>query len=163
MEKIYSRRRVRLPKISKVKLIFIIIFSIIFCSVVSFVLAAYPIFEATCENRATSIGVNVSTAEVIKVMKDYEYEDLVSIERKDTGEISMVRARIVPINEMISKITANIKNEIDKQDQVYVSINLGAVTGFSGLSGIGPKFRIKMEAAGNVTAKLNSEFVSVRN
>ena len=105
----------------------------------------------------------MSTAEVIKVMKDYEYEDLVSIERKDTGEISMVKARTVPINEMISKITANIKNEIDKQDQVYVSINLGAVTGFSGLSEIGPKFRIKMEAAGNVIAKLNSEFASVRN
>ncbi len=153
----------RLPKINKVKLIFIVIISIIFGLVISFVVAAYPIFVATCENRAISIGINVSTAEVIKVMKDYEYEDLVSIERKDTGEISMVKARTVPINEMISKITANIKNEIDKQDQVYVSINLGAVTGFSGLSEIGPKFRIKMEAAGNVIAKLNSEFASVRN
>lgn len=153
----------RLSKINKVKLIFIVIISIIFGLVISFVVAAYPIFVATCENRAISIGINVSTAEVIKVMKDYEYEDLVSIERKDTGEISMVKARTVPINEMISKITANIKNEIDKQDQVYVSINLGAVTGFSGLSEIGPKFRIKMEAAGNVIAKLNSEFASVRN
>lgn len=153
----------RLPKINKVKLIFIVIISIIFGLVISFVVAVYPIFVATCENRAISIGINVSTAEVIKVMKDYEYEDLVSIERKDTGEISMVKARTVPINEMISKITANIKNEIDKQDQVYVSINLGAVTGFSGLSEIGPKFRIKMEAAGNVIAKLNSEFASVRN
>ena len=153
----------RLPKINKVKLIFIVIISIIFGLVISFVVAAYPIFVATCENRAISICIYVSTAEVIKVMKYYEYEDLVSIERKDTGEISMVKARTVPINEMISKITANIKNEIDKQDQVYVSINLGAVTGFSGLSEIGPKFRIKMEAAGNVIAKLNSEFASVRN
>ncbi len=58
----------------------------------------------------------------------------------------MVKAKIVPINEMISKITSNIKNEIDKQDQVEVKINLGAVSGFSGLSGIGPKFKIKMEA-----------------
>lgn len=76
----------RLPKINKVKLIFIVIISIIFGLVISFVVAAYPIFVATCENRAISIGINVSTAEVIKVMKDYEYEDLVSIERKDTGE-----------------------------------------------------------------------------
>ena len=91
----------RLPKINKVKLIFIVIISIIFGLVISFVVAAYPIFVATCENRAISIGINVSTAEVIKVMKDYEYEDLVSIERKDTGEISMVKARTVPINEMI--------------------------------------------------------------
>lgn len=163
MEKIYSRRRIHLPKINRVKIIFIVIISIIVGSIISFVVAAYPIFVATCENRATSIGISVSTDEVIKVMKDYKYEDLVSIERKDTGEISMVKARVIPINEMISKITANIKKEIDKQDQVYVSINLGAVTGFSGLSEIGPKFRIKMEAAGNVIAKLNSEFESVRN
>lgn len=163
MEKIYSRRRIRFPKINKLKLIFIIIATIIISAILSFGFAAYPIFAASCQNKASSIGINVSTEEVNKVMRDYEYEDLVSIEKTDTGEITMVKAKIVPINEMISKITSNIKNEIDKQDQVEVAINLGAVTGFSGLSGIGPKFRIKMEAAGNVTAELNSEFSSVRN
>lgn len=163
MEKIYSRKRIRLPKINKVKFIFIIIISIILVSILSFVYAAYPIFTASCINKASSIGINVSTDEVNKVMRDYEYEDLVSIEKTDTGEITMVKAKIVPINEIISKITSNIKNAIDEHEQVEVAINLGAITGFSGLSGIGPKFRIKMEASGNVTAKVNSEFSSVRN
>lgn len=163
MEKIYSRRRIRLPKVSKVKLVFIIVISLIMFLVLSFILAAYPIFASSCQNRASSIGINVTSEEVNKVMRDYEYEDLVSIEKTDSGEITMIKAKIVPINEIISKITSNIKNEIDKYDQVEVAINLGAITGFSGLSGVGPKFHIKMEASGNITAKLNSEFTSVRN
>ena len=163
MEKIYSRRRIRFPKINKLKLIFIIVINVILAAVFRFIFAAYPIFAASCINRASSVGINIAAEEVSKVMKDYEYEDLVDLEKTDTGEITMIKAKIVPINKMISEITANIKNSIDSHEQVEVAINLGAITGFSGLSGIGPKFRIKMEASGNVTAKLNSEFTSVRN
>ena len=147
MEKIYSRRRIKIPKINIFGCIIIIIAVVIMASALSFVLAAYPIFEATCKNKAASIAINVSSEEVNKVMSDYEYEDLIDIGKNEDGTITMIRARIVPINEMIAKITSNIKNEIDKQEQVQVAINLGAVTGFSGLSSIGPKFKIKMEAA----------------
>lgn len=148
MEKIYSRKRIQFPKINKVKLFALIIIIAIAGIILSFLVAAYPIFEASCENKASAIAINVASEEVNKVMVDYEYEDLVSIERSSNGDIVMIKAKIVPINEMISKITSNIKNEIDKQEQVQVAINMGAITGFSGLSAIGPKFNIKMEAAG---------------
>ena len=147
MEKIYSRRRIKIPKINIFGCIILIIIAIIIGSIVSFILAAYPIFEATCKNKASSIAINVSSEEVNRVMSDYEYEDLIDISKNEDGSITMIKAKIVPINEMISKITSNIKNEIDKQEQVQVGINLGAITGFSGLSSIGPKFKIKMEAA----------------
>lgn len=163
MEKIYSRPRIRIPKINKFKIfLFIIMVIILFC-IISFILAAYPIFESSCKNKASSIAINVSSEEVNKVMRDYEYEDFVELQKSSDGNITMVKAKIVPINEMVSKITANIKNEIDKKEQVVVAINMGAITGFSGLSAIGPKFHIKMEASGGVTAKVNSEFTSVRN
>lgn len=154
MEKIYSRKRIKIPKINIFQCIILILVIIVVISIVSFILAAYPIFEASCKNRASSIAINVSSEEVNKVMRDYEYEDLVEIGKNEDGSITMIKARIVPINEMISKITSNIKNEIDKEEQVQVLINLGAVTGFSGLSSVGPKFRIKMEASGRSYSKL---------
>ena len=163
MEKIYSRRRIKFPKINKLKFLIILVIAIIIFAITSFILAAYPIFESSCRNRASSIAINVSAQEVNKVMRDYEYEDLVSIEKNQEGDITMIKAKIVPINEMISKITSNIKNTIDKQEQVQVAINMGAITGVSALSAIGPKFYIKMEASGGVTADLKSEFTSVRN
>lgn len=148
MEKIYSRKRIKIPKINIFQCIILILVIIVVISIVSFILAAYPIFEASCKNRASSIAINVSSEEVNKVMRDYEYEDLIDIQKNEDGSITMIKARIVPINEMISKITSNIKNEIDKKEQVQVGINLGAVTGFSSLSAIGPRFNIKMEASG---------------
>lgn len=84
MEKIYSRRRVHLPKINKVRLIFIIVVSVVITSIISFVFAAYPIFASTCQNKASSIGINVTAEEVNKVMRDYEYEDLVAIEKTES-------------------------------------------------------------------------------
>jgi sporulation protein YunB len=163
MEKIYSRRRIKFPKINKVKLGAIIIIIGILFAIISFIMAAYPIFEASCKNKASSIAINVATEQVNEIMKDYEYEDLISIESSNNSDVTMIKAKIVPINEMIAKITSNIKNEIDKREQVEVSINLGAITGFSGLSAIGPKFYVKMESAGSVTADLKSEFTSVRH
>ncbi|MFG6318286.1 MAG: hypothetical protein K1W33_00230 [Clostridia bacterium] len=153
MEKIYSRRRIKIPKINLFQCIIILVIIIFLGSIISFVLAAYPIFEASCKNRASSIAINVSSEEVNKVMSDYEYEDLIDIQKNEDGSITMIKARIVPINEMISKITSNIKNEIDKKEQVQVGINLGAITGFSKLSAIGPKFNIKMEASGRSNSK----------
>ncbi|MCX4304006.1 MAG: hypothetical protein OSJ66_08420 [Clostridia bacterium] len=153
MEKIYSRRRIKIPKINLFQCIIILVIIIFLGSIISFVLAAYPIFEASCKNRASSIAINVSSEEVNKVMSDYEYEDLIDIQKNEDGSITMIKARIVPINEMISKITSNIKNEIDKKEHVQVGINLGAITGFSKLSAIGPKFNIKMEASGRSNSK----------
>ncbi len=153
MEKIYSRRRIKIPKINLFQCIIILVIIIFLGSIISFVLAAYPIFESSCKNRASSIAINVSSEEVNKVMSDYEYEDLIDIQKNEDGSITMIKARIVPINEMISKITSNIKNEIDKKEQVQVGINLGAITGFSKLSAIGPKFNIKMEASGRSNSK----------
>ena len=153
MEKIYSRRRIKIPKINLFQCIIILVIMIFLRSIISFVLVAYPIFEASCKNRASSIAINVSSEEVNKVMSDYEYEDLIDIQKNEDGSITMIKARIVPINEMISKITSNIKNEIDKKEQVQVGINLGAITGFSKLSAIGPKFNIKMEASGRSNSK----------
>lgn len=164
MEKIYSRRTIKIPKFSKInkfKLFLLIIFFTIVISILMFILAAYPIFEASCKNRAGAVAISITSNEVNKVMSDYEYEDLVQIEKDANGEITMVKAKIVTINEMISKITSNIKKEIDNTEQTLVKINMGAISGFSALSAVGPRFNIKMECSGNVKTNLLSEFSSV--
>lgn len=59
----------------------------------------------------------------------------------------MIKAKIVPINEIVSEIVFNIKDKIDNTPEVSVQMNIGKVTGISMLSNIGPKFDIKMETA----------------
>lgn len=169
MEKIYSRRKIKLPKlkfskfskISRIKLLLTLLLFVIVILIIIFFLGAYPIFEATCKNRAGSIAINITTSEVNKVMSDYEYEDLMQVEKNENGEVTMLTAKIVPINEMISKITSNIKNKIDNTPQTVVEIDMGAVSGVSVFSLIGPKFNIKLECSGDVDAILLSEISSV--
>lgn len=164
MEKIYSRKRIKIPKFNKIqkfKLLFGIgIVGILSC-VVMFVCAAYPIFEASCRNKAGALAIKITSNEVIKVMSDYQYEDLVQVEKDTNGEVVMIKARIVPINKIISNITSNIKKEIDNTEQTLVQINMGAISGISMLSAVGPRFNIKMESSGNVKTNLLSEFSSV--
>lgn len=164
MEKIYSRKIIKIPKMNKINKLKIFVFLIILIVVIAsliFVLAAYPIFESSCKNRAGAIAINITSNEVNKVMGNYQYEDLVQIEKDANGDVTMIKAKIVPINEMISQITSNIKNEIDETEQALVQINMGAISGVSMLSKIGPKFNIKMECSGNVKTNLLSEFSAV--
>lgn len=156
MEKIYSRKKFNFLKIgvyfSFVSLIIFIMF---------FVKMAYPVFIATCRNKAKSIAVNILNKEVSSVMIMYNYDDLVEIERDESGEISYISAKMIPINELIAKITKNIQENIDVSPSTYVNLNLGTVTGFSALAKISPKILIKVEQAGNIETKINSKFEAV--
>ena len=63
------------------------------------------------------------------------------------GEIVMVKARIVPINEIINKAISNIETRIDNTPKTSIEINIGKITGISFFSSIGPKFYIKTETS----------------
>lgn len=59
----------------------------------------------------------------------------------------MIKARIVPINNIMSQTITNIESEIDNIGEVNVKIDIGKITGISFLSNIGPQINIKMEAS----------------
>lgn len=82
MDKIYSRPRIRLNKMSKRKKIWFIIYIIIivfFLLCIIFIKASYPIFMASCENAASSAATNILNKEVNEVMLIYNYNDLVNL------------------------------------------------------------------------------------
>lgn len=162
MDKIYSRKRINFFKFQKksnaLKFSIYFIFIIILCFLILFIKMAYPVFIATCKNRAKSIAVNTLNKEVNSVMIMYNYDDLVEIERDESGMISYISAKIIPINELVAKITKNIQESIDSSPSTYVNLNLGTVTGFSSLAKISPKILIKVEQAGNIETKINSHF-----
>lgn len=57
----------------------------------------------------------------------------------------MIKARVVPINKIITKIVSNIKTSIDNMDSVAIDLNSNNISGLSMLSNFGPKFNIKLE------------------
>jgi len=167
MDKIYSRPRIRLirnkkkSKNNKIKKLIIFISMVIIFMMAFFIKSAYPIFIASCKNSASSVATNILNQEVNEVMIIYNYNDLVNIQKDDNGNIALIEARIMPINEIVAKITNNIQSKLDLNGTISVRLNFGTVSGISALSAISPRFEVALERAGNVESKINSEFTSV--
>lgn len=172
MDKIYSRPRLKIPqgitsfgkkipekkrkKMVKVIFIFIIAFS-----TVKLILdAVLPVFDTLCESKAKAIATVVSNDQATKVMRDHTYDELFTIEKDTEGNITMIRANVIPINEIISDVPNKIQEEINRQGKSNVEIALGTFTGFRLMAGRGPGVKITISTIGNVETDLRSEFVS---
>ena len=168
MDKIYSRKGIRikrkdirLQKKSKLK-IFFILFFIIFITALSLSVKSFiPIFEAACEAEAKSIATQISNEEADKLMKTYEYQDLVYIEKDENGEVVMIRTNVAPINNIMSDVALHIQEKLDQIKDSTIYLKAGSFSGMNIFSGIGPSIPIKILANGNVETNLKSEFTSV--
>lgn len=168
MDKIYSRRRIKMPKIKRKKtnkfaMILFIIIVIVIISIVSFLLASYPIFVASCRTAAGSKATHIVNEEVDKVMNQYSYDELMNIEKDNNGKIILMKSNVVLINKIISMIVNNIQTQIDNTPRTTVYINYGSVSGISMLKMFGPQFDIELETAGKINTKVKSEFESKRS
>lgn len=165
-DKLYTRRKIHIPKIDFKKLYSIRMLMLIFLItmlgiIISFLYSAFPIFEASCKTAASSKATKIVNEEVLKVMQDYSYNDLIHIEKDNLGKIIFIEANIVPINKVTSLIVSNIQKRIDESPRTIVFINLGSVTGISKLKNTGPQFDIELETAGNIVSDIRTEFESV--
>lgn len=143
MHKIYSRPRIRIPKIvfqnrakfrkrgynnfaqntnSKKIVKIIIILTIAFSTAKIILDAILPIFNNLCENRAKSIASIVSNEQATIVMKQHTYDELFSIEKDNNGNIAMIKSNVIPINEIISDVANKIQHEIDNRGKENVKI-----------------------------------------
>ena len=93
-------------------------------------------------------------------MSKYKYEDLCNITKDANGNILMLSANVIPINEIISDVAVKIQEELNKTDNSKFTIKLGSFTGTKIFSGRGPNVEIKMSTIGNLDTDLKSEFVS---
>lgn len=172
MHKIYSRPRIKIPKIivhtknrfdnkkSKVMAKAIIVLIIAFTTLKLVLNSVLPIFDTLCENKAKSIATTVSNEQATNVMRQYKYEDLFSVDKDVNGNITMIKSNIIPINEIISDIGNRIQKDLDNKGRDNIKIALGSFSGFKLLAGRGPGIRIQISSTGNVETDLRSEFVS---
>lgn len=167
MDKIYSRKRIHLPKIISynnknnkkiVKIMFIIIVATITVNII--LKAINPIIDKNCANMAKSIATKISNEQATIVMSRYKYEDLFKLEKDINGNIKMISTNIITINEIISDITIKIQEQLEKVENSTFKIRLGSFTGSKMLSGIGPNIEIKMSTIGNLDTDLKSELKS---
>lgn len=161
---LYSRKKIRLPnfrELNSVKALLLIMFVTIILSIGIFLKAAYPVFKASCETAASSKGVTIINEEVNKVMRNYSYDNLISVEKDQNGKIAFIKADSICINDIVTKIVSNIQKQFDGIPRISVFINMGSVSGISALKNIEPKFEVELESAGNINATIRTDFQSI--
>ncbi len=117
-----------------------------------------PIFETICIDEANAIATRITNDGSSKVMKEYTYNDMFTIEKDENGNIQMINANVFVINQIQSYLSSYIQNAMDNNSSSTVRLALGSFTGIKMLSGIGTDIKIKLSSAGRINTNLKSEF-----
>lgn len=174
MDKIYTRKRLRLPWVryvgftnnrrndKKRKLTFqiICIFIIAIITLMTVINSIEPILDQICKDAAKAKATIISNNMATEVMKRYSYEDFIKIHRGTNGNVSMLQSNIITINEVTSDVAVKIQEALISDDESITDIKLGSFTGIRILSGLGPDINIKFIDTGTVETKVRSEFES---
>ena len=116
------------------------------------------ISEATMRSCTT---VAVNDAVYYTLSDEMRYEDLVTITRNETGEITAVSANALKINK-IARDTASISQSNLKNLSLNgIPVPLGALTGIEAFAGLGPNIYFRIIPVSSVACGFSSTFESV--
>lgn len=169
--KIYSRNRLKIfrPKNYKTRIKrkkdvkTFVAFSIVIVIALIYVIiykAINPIFETTCIDEAQAIATRITNEETTKIMKNYDYNDMYTVQKDDDGNIQMINANVFIINQIESNLSTYIQEAIDNNKTATIKVAIGSFTGVKFLSGAGPNIKMKLASNGKINTKLRSEFIA---
>jgi len=118
-----------------------------------------PVVMDTIELKSKSLAtraMNSSIADV--VMNSIIYDDLVNIISDEFGNISMIQANSLEINNLSKDLAQTCEVRIEEYGGKGVLIPLGTFTGIPLLVGRGPRIKVKMTPIGSVVCKFVSNF-----
>lgn len=169
MDKIYSRPRIKLPKIKTTKrenkqikkmYFTILMLTISLLTGYKVLKSIDPIFDGLCIAKAKSISTDITNRKSTDVLAKYDYKDSVEMIKTEDGKNSVLKTDIVTINEIVSEIALQIQKELDEIRKQNIEIPLGALTGNQYLAGFGPKVKIRIIPAGDLSTDIKTEFKS---
>ena len=111
--------------------------------------------EATMRSITT---VAVNDAIYYTLSDNMRYEDLVSVERSDTGDVLSITSNSLQINRIARDAAYMSQQNLDKMSEAGIEVPLGAFTGVEAWAGFGPKMNIKIIPISNVECRFISEF-----
>lgn len=155
--KILSKFKFNKKKITRVTIISFVI-------IVAFVIFAYminPVIMDTVELKSKALAtraMNSSIGDV--VMNSIVYDDLVNIISDEFGNISMIQANSLEINNLSKDLAQTCEARIEEYGKAGVTIPIGTFTGIPLLVGRGPRIKVKMTPIGSVRCQFVSHFES---
>lgn len=152
------RFQIKHPKIIMVIIaIFLIFNSTLYFFNKNILPAALAMGEENLRREATTI-INETALDIYS--KDFDYNNMIIIEKDNDGNITLLRADTVKLNYLASKLILASNKKIGELEEVGMKIPLGYLTKNLVFYNMGPKINIKMSQIGNITSSYESVFES---
>ncbi len=142
MDKIYSRKRIRIPKVTlnkfprgkediiigiRAKAILVLIIAV--CTMVYIVKSINPIINQLCIDMCKKEATIISNQKATEVMSNYEYEDIVTVYRDNNNNITMLKSNIIAINEITSDVAQKIQKEFETKNESTMNLKIRKFNG----------------------------------
>jgi len=141
----------------------VIIAIIIFCAI--FILYLYStnnILRNIGETYAKSYGAeSINSAVKISLNDGINYTDLITIDKDDSGNVSLMTTNSYKINQISQNVTETTKILLDSKLSQGVKVPIFAFTGIPGLEGYGKPINHKLLSISTVNCEFYGEFKSV--
>lgn len=161
MKKILVKKRKE--KIKKNIFIFILIFilSILIGSFIYIDDKLRPTITVIAETKAEELAnksINKAVSSVID--NNIKYENLINVKTGEDGNIVMMQANSIIMNEIASKVALEIQSEMKKIKTTSTYIPIGTAIGSPLLAKYGPKIKVSIEPIGTVYVDFGTDFES---
>jgi len=153
-----------MKKILKHKKLIILLIVMMLLSFVFFGVeeAVMPNVLAIGEAKLKNVGLKCMNEAVYEVINDKEedYTNLIRIIKDDQGNIVMIQADTVKMNEIATRIALTTQDKLRSLGYQDISIPIGNIIGGPLFSGKGPAISISVEPIGSVNTEFKTEFES---
>lgn len=149
------RRRIRISK----KWVAIILLVLVVVGYVLIDNAVRPTILSMSEARLRAIAVKAMNDAVRETVgNETSYTDLINIEKDDGGNITLISANAVKMNNLAANTAITAQEKILSIGEQGISIPIGTIIGGQLLTGRGPSINVKIEPVGSVTTDFMTEF-----
>lgn len=121
----YYALTLRQMKLKKSFVFFFIFFLLIFFVLNMFVKNIEPTIKMICQNNARSIAIKCSNDAIYKNIEDITYEDLIKINKDESGRVTSLSANTIQINKLNTKIISDIEKNLQKNYESKIKIPIG--------------------------------------
>lgn len=149
-----ARRRKRYRK-----WIFIILVVLLLTGYIMIDSSVRPAILSLTEARLRAIGVKALNDAVQETLGGgLIYTDLINIQKDNEGNITLISANAVVMNNLAAKTANCAQDKILNIGEQGINIPIGTIIGGQLLTGRGPAVKVKIEPVGSVTSEFKTEF-----
>jgi sporulation protein YunB len=152
----------------EIKNFFIKLIFILFANLLVFAICLYALNNtiiptvmavADSEMRAKALEA-VNKSIIDEYSKEFNYDDVIHIEKDNDGNITMFKADTLKMNRIACNVAVNSQERLKDIGVVGIKIPMGYIFKNNLLAYIGPQVTVKMQPIGSIETKYISEFES---